>query len=167
MTFEIRSPEVLFIQTIAANIKSNGVRFGKEVYSEVSVEILDDTIEEEDILVHMRTPICVYSTDKETKKTYFYKPDEAAFYQLLADNFVRKYRACYGIIPTEEVEIYPLEVSAKDKFVTKYKNIYISGWKGYYRIRGKRKYLDFLYQTGLGSKNSQGFGMFDVIEIEE
>ena len=24
--------------------------------------------------------------------------------------------------------------------------------------------IDFLYQTGLGSKNAQGFGMFDVIK---
>ncbi|UWO51883.1 hypothetical protein NQ527_02220 [Eshraghiella crossota] len=23
--------------------------------------------------------------------------------------------------------------------------------------------IDFLYQTGLGSKNSQGFGMFNII----
>ena len=41
--------------------------------------------------------------------------------------------------------------------------INISGWYGEYYLVGKRKYLDFLYQTGLGSKNSQGFGMFDVI----
>ena len=50
----------------------------------------------------------------------------------------------------------------KDKYLTKYKGFFINGWKGIYQLSGERKYLDFLYQTGLGAKNSQGFGMFDV-----
>ena len=33
---------------------------------------------------------------------------------------------------------------------------------GEYELIGEPKYLDFLYQTGLGSKNAQGFGMFEV-----
>lgn len=48
--------------------------------------------------------------------------------------------------------------------MTKYKGFYISGWLGEYELSGEAKYLDFLYQTGLGSKNAQGFGLFDVVE---
>ena len=47
--------------------------------------------------------------------------------------------------------------------MTKYQGNYITAWYGKYLISGKRKYLDFLYQAGLGSKNSQGFGMFEII----
>ena len=31
-------------------------------------------------------------------------------------------------------------------------------------LEGFPEYLTFLYNTGLGSKNSQGFGMFEVVE---
>ena len=51
----------------------------------------------------------------------------------------------------------------KDKYVTKYKGFYINAWFGMYVLTGKRQYLDFLYQTGIGSKNAQGFGMFEII----
>ena len=37
------------------------------------------------------------------------------------------------------------------------------GYKGVYKLEGERKYLDFLFQVGLGSKCSQGFGMFDIL----
>ena len=99
--------------------------------------------------------------NKETKKTYFYSPEEAAFPEQVNDNFVRKYTACYGIPPDSGIEIETVKVRRRDKYVTKYKEFYLSGWLGEYRLTGERKYLDFLYQTGLGSRNAQGFGMFE------
>ena len=161
--FEVRSPEVFFVQTLANVWKKEGIRFGDRIYSELEVKIVDQSVEEEEIFIQMKTAICVYRTDPETKYTQFYAPDEMEFYQLLKDNFMRKYQACHGVIPEETIEIFPSEVRMKDKMVTKYKGTYLSGWKGIYCLRGKRKYLDFLYQTGLGSKNSQGFGMFDIL----
>ena len=49
------------------------------------------------------------------------------------------------------------------KLVTRYKGILITAWYGTYQLTGERKYLDFLYQTGLGAKNAQGFGMFEIL----
>ena len=43
----------------------------------------------------------------------------------------------------------------------------LTAYSGTYELFGERKYLDFLYQTGLGSKNSQGFGMFEIMENDE
>ena len=48
------------------------------------------------------------------------------------------------------------------KFVIGWKIFYISGWFGEYRLEGNRKHLDFLYQAGFGSKNSQEFGMYEI-----
>ena len=61
------------------------------------------------------------------------------------------------------MELLPVKVQDRDKCVTKYKGFYITGWCGEYVLKGERKYLDFLYQTGIGSKNAQGFGMFDIV----
>ncbi len=79
-------------------------------------------------------------------------------------NFYRKYESCYGTKPKSGIGLYPVEVGNKDKVVTCYKGMMLSGWKGIYRLIGQRKYLDFLYQCGLGTKNSQGFGIFSVIQ---
>lgn len=49
------------------------------------------------------------------------------------------------------------------KMVTKYQGHYIIAWYGEYILSGKRKYLDFLYQVGIGAKNSQGFGMIEML----
>ena len=78
-------------------------------------------------------------------------------------NFKRKYFSYYGVRPYSNVEIELLNNTAPRKMVTKYQGLYINAWFGRYRLSGERKYLDFLYQTGLGSKNSQGFGMFSLV----
>lgn len=164
MSWEIRTPDRHIIMAIKRGIEENGIKYGDIEVDNVRVELTDNTIEFDEICIRMSTPICVYSTDPETKKTYFYSPDEDEFYEGMCDNFVRKYEAYSGNVPNGTIEIEPLNVFQKDKYVTKYKGFYISGWRGEYILRGNRKYIDFLYQTGLGAKNSQGFGMFNVIE---
>ena len=161
--FEVRSPEIFFIRQLADTIMKNGITYGKQHFDDVDIYIGDYTVEEEELHIKMRTPTTVYITDTISKKTHFLHPLEEGFSELICRNFWRKYEACYGVAPENAIGIEPIRITEKDKFVTKYKGFYISGWYGEYYLVGKRKYLDFLYQTGLGSKNSQGFGMFDVI----
>ena len=163
VSFEVRSPEIFFIRQLAEHIEKYGISYGEQHYNDIEIELSEDTIEWEEVHIKMKTPITVYSTDPFSKNTYFFQPDEEEFYQQICDNFVRKYIACFGVEPEEGIWIEPVRVSDKDKFVTNYKGFYISGWYGEYYLTGRRKYLDFLYQTGLGSKNSQGFGMFDIV----
>ena len=85
------------------------------------------------------------------------------FYQSINGNFFRKYQAYYGVPPISDIQMNLCDNKVPRKIVTKYKGIYITGWLGNYKISGERKYLDFLYQTGLGAKNSQGFGMFSIL----
>lgn len=161
VSFEVRSPDIFFIQCIAENFLRNGIWYGRTHISDVEVLLSDDTVESSSLQIKMITPVCVYSTDPETKKMYFYHPFEEEFARQIQDNFMRKYIACYGAVPDDGVLLRAVKVSEKDKFVTRYKGLYLSGWYGTYELYGQRKYLDFLYQTGLGARNSQGFGMFD------
>lgn len=162
VSWEVRSPDIYMMQLLAESIRRHGIRYGEQQFADVAVCLSDGTVETEDICIRMRSPICLYSTDPETKKTCFYAPDEEEFGRRLNENFIRKYRACYGVDAAGGITIEPVRVSHRDKYVTRYKAFYLSGWLGRYRLRGPRKYLDFLYQTGLGSRNSQGFGMFDI-----
>lgn len=162
--FEVSCPEMFMIRMLAESIAKNGISYGRQHFPEVEIYLSDETIEEESVLLKMLSPVSVYSTDIDTGKTYFYTPQDELFAQMVNENFQRKYQACYGIEPDSDILFEPVKVLPKDKYVTRYKNFYISGWMGEYRLSGKRKYLDFLYQTGLGSKNSQGFGMACMIE---
>ena len=60
-------------------------------------------------------------------------------------------------------EIMPVEHRPQRRVFTTFKTSYITGWMGYYQMRGKPEVLDMLYQTGIGAKNSEGFGMFTVL----
>lgn len=163
VSFEISSPEIFMIQMLAESFSRNGIRYGDRHIQDVKVYISDETVETEEMQVRMLSPICVYST-LENKQTYFYNPMEQEFRQMINDNFVRKYEACYGVAPEGGIELMPVKVIEKDKYIVQYKNFYITGWMGQYALRGPRKYLDFLYQAGIGSKNSQGFGMMQLID---
>ena len=162
LSFEVRSPEVGLIRLLKNSIDNYGLDYIGHKISEVETKLCDETIVSEGIRIKMRTPISVYSTDKDTGKSYYYTPQEQEFYQLVNENFLRKYFAYTGVVPSSGIILNPVNIVQKDKFVTNYKGYYISGWKGTYELYGEPKYLDFLYQTGLGSRNSQGFGLFDV-----
>ena len=51
----------------------------------------------------------------------------------------------------------PLE--PQRRIVTRFKEKWITCYKGKYALTGSSKALEFIYNTGLGVKNSAGFGM--------
>ena len=145
-----------------------------------SCDFSDQRIWTEQIDVRMSSPVTVYQTvlrekDKtgEKKKwTDYFAPWDPAFSCLLADNAERKWKAYSNTVLPGRLEVSPLDVDpVRDRVVAKYRKIEngkenttsITAWKGTYRLSGPPQLLDFLYHTGLGAKNSDGFGLFDVI----
>lgn len=163
VSFEVRSPDNRLIQIIKENIDYHGIKYPNMNAREVELTLSDARINDNHIIIKMISPLTVYSTDKSTKHTYYYSYEDAQFTDMVNDNFKRKYNAYTGIAPDSDILIRPINVRQKDKYVTKYKGYYVSGWKGEYELKGEEKYLDFLYQAGIGAKNSQGFGLFHVI----
>lgn len=163
VTFEIRSIEPYMLKILKEVFEKEGITYLKQHYADVTAQLKNDEIDSEEIVVRMCSPICVYSTDKENGKTKYYHPTDKEFGRLINDNFKRKYESYTGITAASGIIIEIKNLQSKDKYVTCYKGFYINAWLGTYVLKGKRKYLDFLYQTGLGSKNSQGFGMFEIL----
>lgn len=166
VSFEVRSVDSHLIVLLAEFFKTNGVRFGEECFPVKDIRIADRQVEAEELRIWMKTPVTVHTTDCISGKTCFVRPDSERFAELVNDNFKRKYKAYTGIEPQEGITLETISFRERDKLVTKYKGFYISGWYGIYRLKGRRKYLDFLYQTGLGARNAQGFGMFEWKEDE-
>jgi len=63
--------------------------------------------------------------------------------------------------PEEDVEIEP--ISKTKLSVVKYKDFVIKGYSGKFIMKGPVPLLQMGIGTGLGSKNSQGFGCVEVI----
>jgi len=119
-------------------------------------------ITESKLNIRMLSPLEVHTTDKD-KQTYYYTPLDKDFSTQVNANFQRKWTAYTGNPPVSGIEITAANVSARDKYVTTYKGIYINGWRGEYILSGSPEYLNFLYYCGLGARNSDGFGMFEAI----
>lgn len=162
ISFEFRCLDESVMNNVIKNIKEYGFRIGDISYHNIDLKLDDRKIDNSQIMIKMISPICVYETD-DAKHTYYLSPEDERFYSLIEDNFYRKYMAAYGITKITPIAISAECITGKDKYFTKYKNYYIEAWKGIYILEGDPENLTFLYNTGLGSKNSQGFGMFKII----
>lgn len=113
--------------------------------------------------IQMISPMTVYTSTSDGK-THPYNPLDDKFPVLINENFQHKWESAVGSPAPGNIEIYALSVASRDKLVTKIKNIYVTAWGGTYLLKGSPDALKFLYHTGLGSKNSMGFGMFDIVK---
>ena len=166
ISFELRSPVDAFcdIFYLAFMHKEKYILCGQELELQGCVSS-KRTITESSVRVHTLSPICVHQTymEGESKKTRYIRPQDEDFSGAVNSNFLTKYRAAYGS-EADNILITPVKVDNKDKFVTKFEgNIYITAWNGVYELKGSPDDLDFLYNCGVGGKNSQGFGMVERI----
>ena len=88
-------------------------------------------------------------------------PNAPRFYEALVNNARKKWRFYRGEAPFE-LTVEPRFHGLPTKEFSTFKRTFITGWYGDYRLEGTPEVLDMLYQTGLGAKNSEGFGMFEV-----
>lgn len=159
---EIRCVDSYFIFLIYEYLKTHGITFGKENFS-VNLKLENNIIRENSINIKMNSPICL-SKKTENDKTIYLSPQDEDFEQYINNNFYKKYMSYYNTTPSSDVEITSTYISYSDKVVTTLKNIYITAWKGNYILNGSPDYLTFLYNCGLGNRNSQGFGLFEITE---
>lgn len=161
---EVRSCNEELLERMADYFQTQGIRFGDSVYKNVEVRMQDVHVESDDIVIQMISPMCAHETNESSGYTRYFNPREAEFYRYIESNFERKYRALHPSDEITGVSLSQIKVTKLDKYVTRYKDFIIEGYKGIYRLTGPREYLDFLYQVGLGEKNSQGFGMFMIVD---
>mgnify|MGYP000157704978 CR=1 FL=1 len=117
--------------------------------------------------IRMLSPVTIYSTlltPAGGRKTYYYNPREEEFSRLIRDNLIKKYEAIYGGYKgEEEFVLEPIKVRREDEKIINYKGTWIKGWMGTYRIRGDPQLIKLGWDAGLGAKNSQGFGCFEIL----
>ena len=100
-------------------------------------------------------------TEKNGHTVYF-SPQDPRFTEAIETNAHRKWASHTGSEAGFALRVIVPEGVCGVKRATRFKSTFITAWHLPLILEGTPQVLDFLYQTGLGSKNSQGFGMFEL-----
>jgi len=166
----VSSPIDQFISELANTILRKGdLNLCGENVAVEEISVLEKPVIRDRMRIRMMTPVVTYSTlltPDGKKKTYYYNPSEPEFADIIDKNLRKKYDAFYG----REPRARRLSLRPKGRFIEKivrYRDNIIKGYTGRFFIEGNKKILDLAYESGLGSKNSQGFGMFEIMDEED
>lgn len=118
-------------------------------------------------LIKMLSPMTIHSTLRKgdgTRKCYYYKPVEAEFSKLIKENAKKKYYLINNNEPTDlHLEVKPFHFSVKENLcVVKFKQTPIEGYTGIFELKGSKELIQTTYDAGIGDKNPEGFGMWEL-----
>jgi len=167
--FHISSPIEEFIQEFAETLaRAPQINLSENPLLVSSIEVHFKPKISDSVNIKMLSPLTIYSTlflADGRKKTYYYSPFEKEFSGLTTKNILKKYNALYGKeLPFSNFSIEPLKTGRQSEKIIKYKGTVIKAWTGRYNLKGNPELISLAYDAGLGSKNPQGFGMFEILK---
>jgi CRISPR-associated endoribonuclease Cas6 len=162
--FYISSPNDYLIQSmVEAYLEDFEVTFRGDKLQVQKVELLRKP--EFDGSAELKTMSPVMARIKRDDKIWDMNPGDRQFYTGLQKNLLNKYRAFHGSYKGDEyVQITPDMGSVKRKRITIKKDgleTYHRAYQMRFRAEGDSRLLEFMYDSGLGEKNSMGFGMVE------
>lgn len=163
----ISSPYDEFCSSLATSLLlKKSIRLGNTDLELVQSIIEKDSITENNIIVQTMSPIVTYSTflrPDGRKYTCYFQPGEADYNQLIESNLKKKYEAFYKN-SAPEGNFYIKYLHQPKMSVMNYKQTVIKGYSGRFALSGPIPLLQMAIDSGLGSKNSQGFGCIKLVK---
>jgi len=147
-------------------LRRENIRIGRNSVFVESVEVSNFKFQKNRYKIKMLSPMTIYSTLSKAngkKKTYYYTPFENEFSELISANAVKKYESLYKKNINGNITLSGHYVSNSNLKIINYKGTIIKGWMGIYELSGNPELMSLVYDTGLGGKNAQGFGCFEVL----
>jgi len=121
--------------------------------------INEKVIKSEDIVIKFLSPLCVRSrvNDKDFYYSYLYNE----FEETLKINIKEQLKITnFSETIVDGLKINPID--AKKVIIKNYEK-QLECSTGIFKLHGNVELLNYLYRAGMGSRHSQGFGMFQVI----
>lgn len=118
------------------------------------------SIEKEKISIYMLSPLIVREHNKDQKDRYYTFEDEKfseTFFNITKNMFKKLFEID---INKDDIKITPIKAKTT---VTNVLGTNARCSLGSFELSGNRKLLNILYEIGLCSKRSQGFGLFDIL----
>lgn len=160
---EIRSPDARLINALARGWSAGGtIRLGHNLLRPAAIRIEDKHCLKNHVRCSTISPLTAYITRRDGH-TVFLSPRDRAFWSAIVRNAGRKWSVFRPGDTSFSLEAAPLPDSRWRREVTRFKNTFVTAWYGDFGLRGTPELIDLLYQSGAGAKNSEGFGMFEIM----
>lgn len=157
---EIRSPVSELTGALCDRLQERGAMIlGRNELPVINLESADRLLFFHHALIRTLSPVTVHETGLDGK-TIYYSPADEMFLPLLAGNLESKLRAI-GIPAAPVLSCVPNARTLR-KRVTTFKGTYVTAYEGRFELWAEPEAMALLYYAGLGSRNSQGFGMFAI-----
>ena len=165
MTFSVGNPRdsIIFYN---AFLKSKDNAFpiaDSNILKLSSVQVLQNRyIEERIVLIRFLSPLVVRVHSSDNKDRYLNVNDEQEEFQNHLKEVVKNEvnalakTNCF----TDEFSLEPIKAQAT---VVKSFGCMISASLGIFKLTGEPTLINFLYEAGMGSRRSEGFGLFEII----
>jgi len=161
----ISTPLTELSQSLGDFILKDNFRLGKEQIVIDGIEMKDCIVRDNSIILRTLSPVTAYSTatlPDGSKYTIYYNPQEKRFEEIINNNLRKKYYALNGE-KAPEYSVH-LKIRSKPKLnIVKFKGIIIKGYIFNMELTGPRELLQLAVDTGVGGKNSQGFGCVEMM----
>ncbi len=163
----VSSPVDSFISDLAETLIQSELNFlGQNEVEVKGIHIHKEIEFGKKVQIKMISPVvaCTVGQRDDKKFTHYYSPWHPQFTDLVKNNLVLKYQMLHGKLPsTDDFQVIP-NGSQEKKFekILNYKGTVIKGYAGIYWLKGCPELIKTAYDTGLGSRNSQGFGCWEV-----
>ncbi|MBN2279725.1 MAG: CRISPR-associated endoribonuclease Cas6 [Candidatus Marinimicrobia bacterium] len=176
VSFYLSSPVDWIIQNIAAHtLLEKQSHLGRNIGMIESIEVRKSTPPRSNsIRCRTLSPIenhSTFMTAGNKKKTYYYSPFETEFSELTNSNLQKKWQSLHNEECPYTIKIEPKFNSHKRESIINYgsgdNKTVVKAWHGHFQLTGDPEFLQFALDAGLGGRNSQGFGMVDVLEEKE
>jgi len=152
-----------FVHGLLEDREKTRLFFDKTQLSIRTIETLPEKSFEKVCVFKCLSPVTA-STFRDGKIWYL-RPHEQDFYHHLSENLRKKYLIVHGKEFKGEILVEPLFEKQKGKmsFLIDIKGGKITAFKIPFRVSASPEMNKIAYDCGLGEKNSQGFGMLEVL----
>ena len=121
--------------------------------------LMEKKIDSEEIVIKFMSPLVVRS--RQNKKDFYYSFEHKEFLDILKINI--KEQLSITNFSENIVDTFSLEPIKAKKVIVKFYEKKMETSVGIFKMSGNKELLKYLYEAGLGSRHSAGFGMFEIV----
>ena len=121
--------------------------------------LMEKKISSNEIIIKFMSPLVVRS--RQNQKDFYYSFEHKEFLDIIKINI--KEQLSITNFPENIVDTFSLEPVKAKKVIVKFYEKKMETSVGIFKMSGDKELLKYLYEAGLGSRHSAGFGMFEIV----
>lgn len=160
----ISTPILSTMEGIASGVvNSDSLRIGNNSVICEHIEVQQQHVKGNSITVRTLSPVTCYTKAERSGKPYtlYYNPDDQEFENSIYNNLILKFRALYPnkALPRGRVSVIPIgDLYERLSRFSEKASFPVVGWWGKFRLDGPEELLQIALDSGIGAKNSGGWG---------